>query len=66
MLNNTLVYKFYYGWWKNLDKIIFLLVIFQIIRIYIEISPNSYSKIIKGDIDLTKPIGYWTIDDESS
>ena len=28
MLNNTLVYKFYYGWWKNLDKIIFLLVIF--------------------------------------
>ncbi len=28
MLNNTLVYKFYYGWWKNLDKTIFLLVIF--------------------------------------
>ena len=28
MLNNNSIYKFYYGWWKNIDKTIFLLIIF--------------------------------------
>tara|TARA_B110001450_G_scaffold146662_1_gene137048 strand:- start:817 stop:1941 length:1125 start_codon:yes stop_codon:yes gene_type:complete len=27
MLNNNSIYKFYYGWWKNIDKTIFLLII---------------------------------------
>jgi len=27
MLNDNLIYKFYYGWWKNIDKKIFLLII---------------------------------------
>ena len=26
MLNNNSLYRFYYGWWKNLDKTIFLLI----------------------------------------
>ncbi len=26
MLKNNLIYKFYYGWWKNIDKTIFLLI----------------------------------------
>jgi cell division protein FtsW len=28
MLNINLVYRSYYGWWKNIDKTIFLLIIF--------------------------------------
>jgi cell division protein FtsW len=28
MSDKNVIYKFYYGWWKNLDKTIFLLVIF--------------------------------------
>ena len=27
MLNNNLIYRFYHGWWKNIDKTIFLLVV---------------------------------------
>ncbi|MBD1157103.1 FtsW/RodA/SpoVE family cell cycle protein [Pelagibacterales bacterium SAG-MED20] len=27
MLNNNSIYKFYHGWWKNIDKTIFLLII---------------------------------------
>jgi len=27
MLNDSLIYRFYYGWWKNIDKTIFLLII---------------------------------------
>ena len=27
MLSNNLIYRFYYGWWKNIDKVIFLLII---------------------------------------
>ena len=27
MLNDNLIYKFYYGWWKNIDKTIFLLIL---------------------------------------
>jgi len=27
MLNDNQIYKFYYGWWKNIDKKIFLLII---------------------------------------
>ena len=27
MFNNNSIYRFYYGWWKNLDKTIFLLII---------------------------------------
>ena len=27
MLNNNSIYKFYYRWWKNIDKTIFLLII---------------------------------------
>jgi len=27
MLNNNSIYRFYYGWWKNIDKTIFLLVV---------------------------------------
>jgi cell division protein FtsW len=27
MLNNNFIYKFYYGWWKNIDKTIFLLIV---------------------------------------
>ena len=27
MLNNNSIYRFYYSWWKNIDKTIFLLVI---------------------------------------
>ena len=27
MLNDNLIYRFYYGWWKNIDKTIFLLII---------------------------------------
>ena len=27
MLSNNLIYRFYYVWWKNIDKVIFLLVI---------------------------------------
>ena len=26
MFRNNLIYKFYYGWWKNIDKTIFLLI----------------------------------------
>tara|TARA_B110001450_G_scaffold256307_1_gene286218 strand:+ start:1162 stop:2286 length:1125 start_codon:yes stop_codon:yes gene_type:complete len=28
MLNSNSVYRFYHGWWKNIDKTIFLLVVF--------------------------------------
>jgi len=28
MLNENLTFRFYYGWWKNIDKTIFLLVLF--------------------------------------
>jgi len=28
MFNSNLIYKFYHGWWKNIDKTIFLLVLF--------------------------------------
>ena len=28
MLNNNSIYRFYYRWWKNIDKTIFLLIIF--------------------------------------
>jgi cell division protein FtsW len=27
MLNDNLIYKFYYGWWKNIDKTILLLIL---------------------------------------
>ena len=27
MLNSNFMYKFYYIWWKNIDKIIFLLIV---------------------------------------
>jgi cell division protein FtsW len=27
MFNNNLIYRFYYGWWKNIDKTIFFLII---------------------------------------
>ena len=27
MLNDNLIYKLYYGWWKNIDKTIFLLIV---------------------------------------
>ncbi len=27
MLNNNSIYRFYYGWWKNIDKTIFLLIL---------------------------------------
>jgi cell division protein FtsW len=27
MLNNNSIYRLYYGWWKNIDKKIFLLII---------------------------------------
>tara|TARA_B100000795_G_C22761076_1_gene423622 strand:- start:126 stop:1250 length:1125 start_codon:yes stop_codon:yes gene_type:complete len=27
MLNDNLIYRFYYGWWKNIDKAIFLLIV---------------------------------------
>ena len=27
MLNNHLIYRFYYGWWKNLDKTIFFTIV---------------------------------------
>ena len=28
MINFNLIYKFYYEWWKNIDKTLFLLIIF--------------------------------------
>ena len=28
MLNFNLIYRFYYNWWKNIDKTIFTLIIF--------------------------------------
>ena len=28
MLNNIPIYRFYYAWWKNIDKVIFTLVVF--------------------------------------
>ncbi|MDA9084613.1 FtsW/RodA/SpoVE family cell cycle protein [Candidatus Pelagibacter sp.] len=28
MLSDNFIYRLYYGWWKNIDKVIFLLVIF--------------------------------------
>jgi cell division protein FtsW len=28
MLNFNLIYRFYYEWWKNIDKILFILIIF--------------------------------------
>ena len=28
MLNYNLIYKFYYEWWKNIDKTLLLLIIF--------------------------------------
>ncbi len=27
MLNDNLIYRFYYDWWKNIDKVIFLLMV---------------------------------------
>ena len=27
MFNDTSIYKLYYGWWKNIDKVIFLLIV---------------------------------------
>ena len=27
MISDNLIYRFYYGWWKNIDKVIFLLII---------------------------------------
>ena len=27
MFNDNLIYRFYYGWWKNIDKTIFLLIV---------------------------------------
>ena len=26
MFSDNLIYKLYYGWWKNIDKIIFILI----------------------------------------
>ena len=31
MENNNFIYKFYYNWWRNLDKTIFSLIIFLFI-----------------------------------
>ena len=31
MQDNRFIYKFYYGWWKNIDKTIFLIIIFLFI-----------------------------------
>ena len=28
MVNSSLIYKLYYAWWKNIDKTIFLLILF--------------------------------------
>ena len=28
MLNDNSIYNFYYGWWKSIDKTIFLLILF--------------------------------------
>ena len=28
MLDNNSIYRRYYGWWKNIDKTIFMLIIF--------------------------------------
>ena len=27
MLNENLIYRFYYGWWKNINKTIFLIIV---------------------------------------
>ena len=27
MLNDNQIYRFYYGWWKNIDKTIFLIIL---------------------------------------
>ncbi len=27
MSNNISIYRIYYGWWKNIDKVIFLLIV---------------------------------------
>jgi cell division protein FtsW len=27
MISDNLIYRFYYGWWKNIDKVIFLLIV---------------------------------------
>ena len=42
MLNINLIYKFYYEWWKNIDKIIFLtIVLLFILGLFFSLASTS-------------------------
>jgi len=50
MLNLNLIYKFYYEWWKNIDKVIFLLIIF-LFSLGLFFSLASTSLIASGQLE---------------
>ena len=66
MFNNNLIYRFYYGWWKNIDKPIFL-----IISLLLVVSPPSYSSLLEEDVpyhdfDISDEFFYPSYDDKSN
>ena len=50
MFNNNLIYRFYYGWWKNIDKQIFL-IITLLFALGLFFSLASTSLIASGKLD---------------
>ena len=50
MFNNNLIYRFYYGWWKNIDKPIFL-IISLLFALGLFFSLASTSLIASGKLD---------------
>ena len=50
MLNLNSIYKFYYEWWKNIDKVIFLLIIF-LFSLGLFFSLASTSLIASGQLE---------------
>ena len=50
MLNNNYIYKIYYTWWKNIDKTIFLIVLF-LFSLGLFFSLASTSLIVSDKLD---------------
>ena len=50
MSNDNLIYRFYYGWWKNIDKTIFLLILF-LFSLGLFFSLASTSLIVSDKLD---------------
>ena len=50
MFNDLSIYKFYYGWWKNIDKIIFFLIVI-LFSLGLFFSLSSTSLIVSDKLD---------------